>query len=281
MKFKHYPESDGAGSLAIHAETPEEVKQLQDHFKIFRLDELDQVVTFAETLKKGRLVHWIGQRSDRGTALLPVSVAMPTATFEPYAKLMQNTTGWDCRQLQLERTTGLPWLGHHFHLTRMWLDRSELRVEGFANCYGDKRSPVDPKKVIETFKDYLQEHLGDRKHEPEMIPKGNGGYYPNPNYLRQHKAHPATSNNELWRWLFDYWRANHARPEQLRALAGQDELAVKFNHHWGRAYDLKGRFGGCCLSDYHLHYRDEKGTCNYDGKGYMVSVINWSDFAKL
>lgn len=83
------------------------------------------------------------------------------------------------------------------------------------------------------------------------------------------RATPAASCAFLKAALFDWWVANHATEGQKAIFAAAQEVANRFRHGSRPLFE-----------EYNLYVADPQGTCNYDGKGFMVSVKSWDDVRK-
>lgn len=280
MQFKHtQTRDDGGGHLTIVAETQSEMVECNNHFRIFDLSKAEGVSTFAAQLAGGP--PWTIERKPEKRLWFKVESALDYDFTKPYEDLLRKITGFDGQMiLEADLTALHPRHLCHTHITdRLYLDQGHICFVGFIRAEEwNKRSAADNADL--NFADYTAEDFGFRRFEREFIEDGSGRLKKNPNYLKRYKAQPGLGAPWLWSFLWQWWRDNHATPEQEAILKSCERLKAA----WNSGHDWELRKGGgdqCSLVGYSIYYDDPNGTCNWDGKGKMASVITWDKFAKL
>lgn len=278
MKFQQQEtQSDGGGSLTITAETKAETLEVIKHFRLFDTDTEQGVLAMAEAL--GQPLPFVHKSEPKKRFWYDYESALDYEFTKPYADLLEKITGHTGQLPDLDLTPHHPRRLCHTHIT------SEARLEQGHICYTgivqaeawNGMTACD--HGLNMLEDYMAEDFGFRRFEREYIERGNI-MVRNPNYLKRHKAQPGLGAPWFWAVLFDWWRKNHASPEQSRILDASD--ALKSGWDSGRDYHLRQGGGEqAYLIGSSLYYDDPNGACNWDGKGRMVSVVSWDKFATL
>lgn len=281
MKFKLIPiavRTDGGSHLKVTAENTQEVVQLQQVCDVFDLRGPSGAIAYAEAINLGKSKH------TRSRIWFPVAARLRLA-FEPYAKLLETLTDWDSRKLKLDLSGVVPELGHQFVLTSLRLDAGVIHFAGFGPAEDTERKITTAQYAMDSMVDNLQEQLGYRPFEREFVQKGNGAYYPNPNYARHHLAAvPALGSGQLWRKLFNRWREHHATPGQKERLNKVDQLDREHGIGVGHCYNIREAIGSTdegYVYGHVLYYEDATGPIDYDGKGKRASLCDWKKFKTL
>lgn len=198
-------------------------------------------------------------------------IQLPPEVIKPYFKQLEDWTGFGSFfDDAVELTPAWPKVGGHFCIRKAWLlGNGHVDVVLYAAMYDD----ADVAKVQARTTDYLIEDMGQRYREPEYKQHGNGSLYHNPAYLKRHPAkpgfqqYPGSVQENIWRRIWSYWldkRANDAAKLAAMNIIRTDKTEQ------------------CpSIREYTLYVTDPKGTCNYDGKGTMVTVMRPEDFRKL
>lgn len=252
---------DFGGTLSVTAESASEVLEIADHFRMFG-DDADGAIAKAQAIVAGSLTHTSG--TDKRPWFV-IESSLGHEFTEPYKAWLLRRTGYDGQLPSADLTPFHPRRLCHTHITLAVGLEQEHITYSVAVRSGDWNGKPANDRAWVTAEDYVSEDFGERKHENEYIPaRGDGGggmMKRNPNYLKRHKPHPAASCQWLKSWLFSWWRQNHASDKQREILDGCEAL------------------GKLRIDDFTLYALDPDGTCNYDGKGKMVSVYTWEQFA--
>ena len=270
MKFAFTETRDDfGGNLTITAESPAEVQQIDKHFKIFDASQPGELMKLAEVLTAGTLTY-TSEPTKR--FWYEVVSALDCEFTEPYRAWLERLTGYQDSLPDMDLTPFHPLRLCYTHIT----DTCGLSGGHIVyKCY-DQAEEWNGKDACTNAWDYVADYVGEdfgtRKHEREYIEARNGMMKRNPNYLKRHKSEPAASAGWLKAVIFDWWLANHASDEQLAIVAAVAELSEKFGH---------AKYGKHFSEESTLYVPDPNGTCNYDGKGYMVRVMTWKEFREL
>lgn len=221
MKFQHTAtREDGGGTLRVEAENAAEVIEVADHFRLFNKEEPSQLIGLAEAIKQGSLIY--ESSPDRKRPWYLITDSVQERFLEPYARLLDYTTGYHGKLPDLDLTGDHPRrLCHTHHTFSCHLTGHRYH---FVTCVSseDWNGMVAADRAIVMAIDYTEEELGFRPSEREYKENKNGTYSPNPNYLKRHRAQPATGAPWLWNVLFQWWREHVATPGQTQLLQEAD-----------------------------------------------------------
>lgn len=279
MKITFVPDTapdaiDWAGSVQFVAETPAEVQTLAEHFKMFDKSPAS-LIAYAKALEAGTLEYTAtGSKKSWSGEARPyfecIGVCLPPEFLKPYKDAALRYLGWDMPDgLTLDLTAARGQKIGYTHTV------TAIRIEDGCIVADMLKEDYSAEKAEKSAADYLGEEIGDRKHEPEYIACGNGTYKPNPKYLHRYPSSPAFGCEWLWNALVAYWEKHEATDKQKAVIAAALELAP------GHGHPLKGTGYPTISVGFSIYYADPKGTCNYDGKGSMASVMRLDEFAKL
>jgi hypothetical protein len=215
---------DFGGTLTVTAETPAEVKELSDHFKLHDTGKPEDLMNLATALQAGRLVH---TSSPQKRPWFEVESALDHEFTKPYKDLLERLTGYADNLPDLDLTTFHPRRLCHTHITAtcgLEHEHYVYRIIKQSEAWNDKTAQ---EYADSSAQDYAEEELGFRPHEREYVQAKNGGYQLNPNYLKRHRAKPGTGAPWLWSVLFRWWLDNHATEAQRAAIAENDATHAK------------------------------------------------------
>lgn len=157
------------------------------------------------------------------------------------------------------------------HLAYFDTKTKQFHVEGFACEWDRDRGDA---YTFYSWRDHWNESLGQRYREPEYIENHAGTYSLNLHRLKRHAAkpgfdsYPSDLSKSFWQAMVLHWRAR-ATPAQADLY---DNIVL---HHF--TTDVR-----IALRDYSVYVKDPVGTCNYDGKGTMMTCYRQEEFkAKL
>lgn len=202
-------------------------------------------------------------------------LALDDEWFAPYEKCLRRITGYTGAIGDFSVTPSASVLAYHYAGFRFEEGHIQATVYAKTHAWNGKSALEYGNELANR---YLVECVAEVPPVPEFIQKGNGAYYRNPKYATGYKPRPVPSlkSEALWDALFSWWRTNHASARQREILDAVDSLEKR--NPTGRApYSVQWRSG----VDFTLYVPDPKGTCDYDGKGFMVTIMKWEDFAKL
>ncbi len=272
------PNDISADSLVVTAETPAEVMEVWQHY---RLDSgtPEGVLKMAEAIQAGRYIHTTQPHPTR--KWFDVDVYLNRA-LNPYWALLKRMTGFD---VGVNPESSFP----DTNLTSLYPNRlgfthitDSIAIEDgaiHAHVYiqaQDWNNRDAATNVQRNADDYVMEQVGKRKHEREFITAGNGHMVANKNYLKRHQAEPGLGAPWLWTVVFAWWRANHATEGQRRLLDAIDALKSRAGD---RDYDIrKGGGEEATLVGYSMYALDPAGKVDWDGKGTKASVYTWEQF---
>lgn len=200
------------GALTIRATSAKEVKELLDHF---RLD----VTAHIDDLVKGHLEH-VSFNAKR--PWFAVGAQVPFTFLQPYYDRLKQITGYagpafdivgDRLRYCSRRLTSLC----HTHLvTEACISAQGYQAIGFIASEDWNGRPAD-ERAVTNFNEYLREHLGDRKSEPEFLEINSGLLRRNPNYGKRYPPHPAAKSEAVFEVIFSHW---------LHTLASREQIAL-------------------------------------------------------
>lgn len=269
MKFIHHEtEPDFSGSMEFIAETPAEVVELADHFRLFDKENPEALLAYAEAIKAGVYTH-VSNPTKRNWHR--VTSALDIEFTRPYTELLNNLTGYEGEFPDGDYTDKHPRrLCHTHHTLAFGVGRGHFTFDVVISSEAWNGLTAAQYAERNVF-DYVGQDVGYRRQEREFLERSNGQIYRNPDYLKRHKSEPAVGAPWLWEILFEWWRDNHATP-------GQKAILDNAICHYSKPWTVRSSGGPCTLANYSLYVKDPAGTCNYDGKGLMVSVIDWKKF---
>lgn len=281
MKFTHINiGEDGGGDMNVTAETDAETIEIIQHFRVLKLDTVEGAKQLVEAINSP--CYCYTAKSDK-RKWYHCKSALDVDSTRPYKELLERITGFETSNLipDTDLTHLHPRRLCHTHITdRLFVDKEHICYECFDESEEWMGEAAAARADKNTY-DYVKEDFGFRRFEREYKACGNGMYTPNPDYARKrHAASPGLGAPWFWKWLFTWWRENHATQAQHRVLAAVDKM------HTDKRYsaDWELRESGdeqCGLSSYNMYYDDPTGTIDWDGKGRKVSCLNWEDFKKL
>ena len=222
-------------SLRVFADTPDEVIKV---FKHFRLDSgTGGALALAEAIKAGSFTYETNPLSTKRN-WFDVDVYLDRA-LQPYCALLERLTGWSGGALEvpdMDLTALYPDRLQHTHIT----DSIET-VGGMIHAHvyiqsEDWNGQDAATRAQRMADDYVQENVGQRKHEQQYIRAGNNHIVENKNYMKRHPAMPGIGAEWLWSKLFAWWRENFATGQQRAILAAVDQMETQ---RYGRSYDVR------------------------------------------
>lgn len=197
-----------------------------------------------------------------------------TAALDPYVyRLMEWVPAFDGWPKPVDFTECFGQF-EHGRILRSAVMRADniLEVDAIVKLYSEPKE--DPEKVAaDKLRVGIEEKLLHRPPVPEYIETANGLYKRNPKYATGfqnpiRKEIPPYGGDAVWSVLFNAWLRDVATP-------GQRDVIATLRHYDGHDGPAIG------LKDYTAYVTNEKGTCNYDGKGLMVSVLKPGEFREL
>lgn len=269
MKFVHHEtEPDFSGSMEFIAETSAEVVELAKHFRLFDKDDPAELLAYAEAIKAGTYTYHSNPTKRKWHR---VTSALDVEFTRPYLELLSRLTGFEGEFPDGDYTSKHPRrLCHTHHTLAFGVEHGHFTFDVVKES-GPWNGMTAADYAERCAIDYVAEDVGYRRFEREFLERGNGQIYRNPDYLKRHKAEPAVGAPWLWEILFHWWRDNHATP-------GQNTILENAICHYSQPWTVRSSGGPCHLVNHSLYVKDPAGTCNYDGNGLMVSVIDWKRF---
>lgn len=271
MKFDFtQTREDGAGTLTVTAENQREVAEVADHFKMFDKTDAPQLIQLAQAITAGTLTYTSKPSAKRPWFLVESSLAHDYT--KPYEDLLNRITGYEGPLPDMDLTPFNPRQLIHTHITsRCALDAGHYSYTILIQAEDWNGKPAHVRAEINA-QDYAEEDLGYRPFEREFIEGKNGSMKHNPDYLKRHRAKPATGAPWLWSTIFHWWRLNHASDAQCAAL-DQAEAARTDARLNDRDFDIRdaGRDGAHLvgLSGLYLSMKEP------------VRFMKWEEFKQL
>ena len=201
---------------------------------------------------------------------------------DPYVQSIQDLTGWHYESQ--EECMGLDMLPAIKSYGRDVITRAEcyggiVSFDAITQCWCEKGLHTGEDgsdyclKHHNAFIENMQEKFWYRPNVPEYIGvrEGGGLMKKNPKYATGYKEpiRKRAHDPKIWRWYWDQFVKFGATEEQRDILARDAQR------------DSYYRFSSIPYASSGIHYDDPKGTCNYDGKGRMVSFMTFNEFAQL
>lgn len=251
------------GILTLEAHDDEGIQEIftWEHFHP-SLEETKQLIT---AMRDGIYTATYGSEK---RPCFEINGALDLEFTEPYYNAMAKYLGYEGRGILPDlELNGFEALRATFIKRRLWLDNGHLCFQCYETAEEwNKRTAGENAERYAI--DYLQEEIGDRKHEPEYIPADQWGatLKHNPNYLKRHRPHPALTCEWLWRELVQWWLDNEATPEQRELVEQDRELhqrlfpgltklgkkaagGIDLQHNRGPSYDgLRSSWEGPCVT---------------------------------
>lgn len=266
MKFRLDNET-----MYVTPENRAEAKAVHEELKLFKVSE--------QPFEYGT---WLNEHADgtREVAFkgrwVDVYVSAPPRFIEPYFANLKYWTGHGgFFDRPVELTPAWDTITPYFIPRKIWLLGNGHVDAVVYTDYHERHQKDTFEDLFKRTQEALCEYLGHRPWEREFIPVAGGGLYKhNPDYGR--KRHPpkegrgeyATSVHKgVMHAIWMHWITYYASAAQKDVLAKALHVDKPIEH-----------------PDFHdsaLYVLDPKGTCNYDGKGKMVTVYRAEDFRKL
>lgn len=276
-------EPDGGGELAITGHGAKEKEYLCDYFrkevgKAHRYAPLLSEDPFTVTLKPSDLQY--GRN-----AWYAFPVALDDQWFQPYKRLLARMTGYsgEIPDIAIGKDPRQLCPTHHRCDLRIEDGHVQATVFVSAHPWNKLDALTYGHKKAEAY--LLGDLVGDPGYEPETIREyyGNGDRYrtvPNP---RAHCKRPfvaKVASEEVWAAIWAWWVKTQASEAQLKVLAQAEACVDRFSRRDNIPVPYLGKYDRFPYSET-FYALDPAGTCDYDGKGTMVKVWNWEEFAKL
>lgn len=195
-------------SLTFIAETPYEVLDLLNHFR------LDQIKHLPE-LNKGFMEY---TSNPKKRFWYPVTAELSPEWMDPYYKLLERITGYSGKLIDLDPAPS-PGLCHTHVVQTSRVRNGVYFNEGFIQAE-DWNGQDAEYRAAKNFDEYTKAFIGHITLDPEYLMDEFGRERRNPNYLRRNPATPALEKKELFTALFKEW-------EKLHATEGQKLLIQK------------------------------------------------------
>jgi hypothetical protein len=235
IEFNKHGE-DGHGDITITCQCADDVKDVQSIYSPFE----DDIVEYASHLVSGSYVHHLksGGKSYYGDIQnwYEVEGHLDQKFSDPYVDLFNSRTGLILDKLP-DATLYENKLGHTHSTFRCWIADGLIRFHCFTFS-GSKgwNKMTAPEYARYKVLDYKGEEFGGRNHEPEFLPTG-GLYRKNPNYLKRHEAHAASTNHLIKDLLFKHWLDNFASESQKDVIKSAKEYSIYYegwnkHHTW-------------------------------------------------
>jgi hypothetical protein len=248
FEFEEIDLVEHSGDVMIRAESEAEVKEVADHFRLFK----DDVRGLVAALDAGTLTHRLTAYSSLGNRYrwFEVHGSLDIEFSEPYLALLVNRTGLDTGGILPDLDLQGPTLRHTHYAVRVWIEQGHICFIAYdsATEWNGRDAATNAEAYVS---DYLKEAFGVRHHEPEFIANRAGTYSRNPNYLKRHRPKPAASNKILKDALFQWWLGNHANEAQRAVIASAVQC------HDSNRTPFKG------FDEYHIHYDNWKASCTW------------------
>jgi hypothetical protein len=271
MRFQHtQTRDDGGGTLTVYADGRNEVYDLARHFNVFKKDDPDELIKFAEALKAGKLEYQSPPEGRRPWYL--VKGRVNERFVEPYWQLLKRITGHE-GHFDLHLTNRHPNRLCHTHMTLACSLATDYLYEIIIQAE-DWNGKAAADRAVANALDYAEECLGYRPHEREFVQKSNGAYYQNPNYLKRHSAKPGLGAPWLWETIFGAWRYRpDCATDEQRSILDEADAAKAAVKLIDSDYILR-RSGGDCAhlvgcAGLYLSYKEP------------VRHMTWEQFAAM
>lgn len=205
---------DEGKALKITATDPAACRELVEHYKL-------DPFHYAAVAMGGHLEYIDRCSKKDNETWFQETVQLGPEWLAPYMKQLERWFGYTGPIPLIENAPiygGYPKQLCHTHM----VERAMISPDGYwALGYQQSRDyngkPAE-QRSRQYFHEYVQEDLGDRRHEPEYLALDNGLYRRNPNYLKSHHPHPAAKNERITTALVQWWVANVATPGQKACL---------------------------------------------------------------
>jgi hypothetical protein len=259
--------------VSLTAETADEVKGLyKQHLKV-DIDDPESLNAYAEAIAAKSLTVTL---KNAKRPWHRVEASIDRCFLVPYVQQLEKITGFNvdrCPDVVISKNEH-----NQYRVTEVF----EVSDDQFHFIAYEDAEPwngmTSQQYATKKLRDHFAESVSYRPPVPEYLENGNGSYKRNPDYATgfRNPLAPSVKHAGLWLLLWEWWSANHATPGQRdviqRITEGFPKLKSYDRHPWELGYHG---------TEYRLYVPDENGECNYDGKGRMMRVINWKQFAAL
>lgn len=203
-------------------------------------------------------------------------VTAQTVGLEPYIYRLQEWVPDFDWPKEADLTAVWPEKVSHTH----FIERVEMRTDNIVEVTGivqvHKDTPTADAAeahAVGTLTNYINERMMFRPAIPEFVECANGLYRRNPDYAtgKQRPIEKRMSEfnaDTYWNMVFAVWMADVATEAQRSLLAD----IVHYDGYKGPPIGVK---------DYNCYLKNPGGSCDYDGKGTMVSVLKPGDLREL
>lgn len=229
-------------ALRIEAETPADVREVIEHFKL-------DPFAHTEAMATGRMVYTKQPSARDNSAHFPVSHTVGVSFVRPYLERLAKITGRSADDVPTIDPAAR-YESHHVRnlqythvVTHARLDADGYHFTGIQHSQ-DWNGDNAEKRAPRLFAEYVTQALGHVKREPEFIEVGHGGLLRrNPNYLRNHAPTPRAESLAVWACIWQWWLDNCATEGQktliVQAAACHRSVCrnERFSDYLARSYD--------------------------------------------
>lgn len=271
MKFELF---EDLNRVEVTAENAADVAELQNHYKIWKTNDAEQMQQYAQVLGIGHYVHTLSSKK-RTWFHIKIDCGA-TELYLPYLKLLKQCTGFELKRIPDMTFGPANRLDHRFLLVRTWIQDGIAWIE----CYDDAEewNRMTPEEYARhNMRIYLSEMIAHRPVMRQYLEGSNGQFKLNPDWGtgKRMSLVPSVESEELWMALWNWWKQHHASDRQLM-------LIKKIEAH-NEKFKLKNPWeicsgGGRGHVDFTIHFHDPDGPIDYDRKGYKVRSMKWEEF---